>query len=108
MKQVICLAIIGLFIIGVLGVSLALDTQAVNVGNKICPISGEKISEKTKATYEHDDKIYNFCCPMCIDTFKKDPEKYINKVNEELKESAKEESSEGGSMEMPMGMHEGH
>jgi len=68
------------------------DTQnpslkAINAGNKICPVSGEKINEKTKATYEYNGKIYNFCCPMCIDEFKKDPEKYIEKVKEELNAS---------------------
>ena len=26
--------------------------KAVNVGNKICPVTGEKIDEKTKVTYE--------------------------------------------------------
>ena len=59
--------------------------EAVNVGNKICPVSGEKIDEKMKATYEYEGKIYNFCCPMCVEEFKKDPQKYINKVQEELK-----------------------
>ncbi len=54
-----------------------------DVGNKICPVSGEKINEKTKATYEYKGKIYNFCCAMCIDQFKKDPEKYIKKVEAE-------------------------
>jgi YHS domain-containing protein len=55
-----------------------------DVGNKICPVSGETIDEATKATYEYNGTIYNLCCPMCIDGFKKDPDKYIAKVNEEL------------------------
>ncbi|MBI1810454.1 MAG: YHS domain-containing protein [Nitrospirae bacterium] len=53
--------------------------KAEAVGNKICPVSGEKIDEKTKATYEYNGKIYNFCCPMCVEEFKKDPEKYNGK-----------------------------
>ena len=36
--------------------------------------------ESMKATYEHDGKIYNFCCPMCIDDFKRNPEKYAAKA----------------------------
>ncbi len=64
--------------------------KAVGVGNKICPVSGEKIDEKTKVTYEYKGKIYNFCCPMCIDEFKKDPEKYIKKLEEELQVESKE------------------
>jgi len=58
-------------------------SEAVDVGNKICPVTGEKINEKTEGTYEYQGKIYNFCCPMCIDNFKKDPEKYIKKIEEE-------------------------
>lgn len=47
---------------------------------KICPVSGDKIDEKTAQTYkyEYKGKIYNFCCQMCLEEFKKDPEKYIS------------------------------
>jgi YHS domain-containing protein len=55
------------------------------VGNQICPVTGLKIDEKTKATYEYQGKIYNFCCAMCIDPFKADSDKYIKKVEQELK-----------------------
>lgn len=58
--------------------------EAVNVGNKICPVSGEKINEKFKAVYEYQGKVYNFCCAGCIGKFKEDPEKYIKIVDEEL------------------------
>ena len=67
-------------------------SEAINVGNKICPVSGEKIEEKTKATYEYEGKVYNFCCTSCIDEFKKDPEKYIKKIEDELRAKSKEES----------------
>lgn len=63
----------------------AIPEKAVDAGNKICPVSGEKIVDNLKATYEYEGKIYNFCCPVCIDEFKKDPQKYIKKVEEELK-----------------------
>lgn len=55
-------------------------SKTVDAGNTICPVTGEKIEEASKATYEYAGKIYNFCCPMCIDEFKKDPEKYIAKI----------------------------
>jgi len=65
-----------------------------------------------KATYEYEGKIYNFCCPMCIDEFKKDPQKYIKKVNEELQaESKKETKKDKIIMSEPRisgGIHEGH
>jgi len=80
------------------GQAYAQDTKqgskAVDTGNKVCPISGEMIDESNKATYEYKGKIYNFCCPMCIPEFKKNPEKYI----------AKMEQSAGGEHSM----HEDH
>ncbi|MBI4972417.1 MAG: YHS domain-containing protein [Candidatus Omnitrophica bacterium] len=60
----------------------ATPQEAVNVGNKMCPVSGEKIDDKMKTTYEYEGKIYNFCCPGCIDEFKKEPQKYITKIKE--------------------------
>lgn len=59
------------------------EKGAINAGNKICPVTDSPIDEKTKATYEYKGKTYNFCCPMCIDEFKKDPEKYIEKIERE-------------------------
>lgn len=64
----------------------AVAQEAVNAGNKICPVSGEKVGQSgmAPATYEYKGKIYNFCCSECIEEFKNDPEKYIKKVEEEL------------------------
>ncbi|MBU1862620.1 MAG: YHS domain-containing protein [Candidatus Omnitrophica bacterium] len=76
-----------------------MGSEAVNIGNKICPVSGEKINQDLKATYEYEGKIYNFCCAACIDEFKNDPEKYIKKVEEELK---------GDSTDTDGHMHEEH
>jgi len=61
--------------------------ESTNVGNRICPVSGEKINEDTKATYEYEGKTYNFCCPMCIEEFKKDPGKYIKNIQKENTEA---------------------
>jgi len=74
-------------------------TEAVNVGNKICPVSGERIKEEEAFQVEHEGKIYNLCCKMCVKDFKKDPEKYIEKLKELEK---KEEESQAGHT------HEGH
>jgi len=67
-------------------------SKAVSVGNTVCPVTGEPVDNKT--TYEYKGKIYNFCCPKCIDAFKINPEKY----------SAKAEQSSG----VEYSMHEGH
>lgn len=59
------------------------DGDVIDVGNKICPVSGEKIGSHGKAyKVEHDGKSYNLCCKMCAKDFKKDPEKYIAKLKE--------------------------
>ncbi len=59
-------------------------SKAIDVGNKVCPVTGETIQEDTKATYAYKGKNYNFCCPMCIPEFKKNPEKYIAKAEQAL------------------------
>jgi YHS domain-containing protein len=75
-------------------VTRATTKAAVDVGNRICPVTGEEIEEKNKTTYEYKGKIYNFCCPACIDEFKKDPQKYIKKVKEELEAKSFEPGQE--------------
>ncbi|OGX18470.1 MAG: hypothetical protein A3K83_05630 [Omnitrophica WOR_2 bacterium RBG_13_44_8b] len=67
--------------------------EAVNVGNKICPVTDAEIDEKLKATYEYEGKIYNFCCADCIEEFKKNPEKYIKKIEEQKQAQPEEEKS---------------
>ncbi len=75
-------------------------TKAVETGNKICPVSGDKIpapGEKgtmgdnpIKVVYK--GKIYNLCCPMCLKDFKKNPEKYSKMADDEV---AKEKMMQG-------------
>jgi YHS domain-containing protein len=48
-----------------------------NVGNKICPVSGESVEGMGGAvSYEYKGKLYNMCCKMCSKDFEKDPEKF--------------------------------
>ena len=61
------------------------SSDPVVVGNQICPVMGVKIEEQSKVTYEYEGKIYNFCCHGCVEAFKRNPQKYIDKVGEELK-----------------------
>lgn len=49
----------------------------------VCPVSGEEIDKDTKITYEFKGKTYRFCCPDCAEAFKKDPEKYIDKIKKQ-------------------------
>lgn len=52
-------------------------SKVVEVGNKICPVSGEVAGEMGDIVkYEYNGKMYNLCCKACAKDFKKDPEKY--------------------------------
>ncbi len=72
-------------------------SKAVEVGNKICPVSGDKIpAPGEKGTmgdepvkYEYNGKIYNLCCPMCIKDFKKNPKKYSKIAEDEVAKEKK-------------------
>ena len=65
-----------------------------DAGNKFCPVRGEKIDEKTKVTYEYEGKTYNFCCAFCVDEFKRDPQKYLKKMEEQEQAAPKKEDTQ--------------
>ena len=75
----------------------------MEVGNKICPISGEKIIEGKESKVEYKGKIYNLCCSMCEKDFKKDPEAAIKKLEmmEKEKMEGKEEENDMDDDDMP-------
>ena len=56
--------------------------KAEEVGNRVCPVSGDKIKAGEEVKFEYEGKIYNFCCKMCIKDFKKNPQKYIKLLQE--------------------------
>lgn len=48
-----------------------------------CPVSGDEIKKsEAKGSCELDGKTYYFCCAECVDEFKKNPEKHIQKKTE--------------------------
>jgi YHS domain-containing protein len=59
---------------------------AAEIAQKICPVMGNPIDPNIYVDY-NGRRIY-FCCNMCPETFKKDPEKYIAKLNEQMKTGA--------------------
>ena len=62
----------------------------VEVGNKICPVSGDEVGEMGEIVKkEYKGKVYNFCCKMCLKDFDKDPEKYVKKVEEMMANEGK-------------------
>ena len=80
----------------------------VDVGNKICPISGEETGKMGPAkVVEYKGKKYNLCCAMCEKDFFKDPEAAVKKIEDSLAaegdedegteatENAQEDAAEG-------------
>ena len=61
--------------------SLTLAGSAFAKEQANCPVMGGKVNKEIYA--DHDGKRVYFCCAMCIDTFKKDPAKYLKKMEDE-------------------------
>lgn len=75
MKKVMTL---GLFLTLFLS-SLAYAAAVVDAANATCPVSGDKVSGKDFVEYE--GKKYGLCCPMCVNKFNKNPEKYLAEIS---------------------------
>lgn len=50
---------------------------------KTCVVSGEKLGEMGKPyVYQYEGREIQFCCKDCVKDFKKDPAKYVKKLDE--------------------------
>ena len=49
-------------------------SDIIDVGNKICPLTGENVDGKT--FYVYKGRRYGVCCPECGANFAQDPETY--------------------------------
>jgi len=57
---------------------------------KTCIISGDKLGEMGKPfVYVHEGREIKFCCKGCLKDFKKDPAKYVKKIDEEAAKAKK-------------------
>lgn len=57
------------------------DTVQEAVTQTKCPVMGGDINKEVFVDYK-GKRIY-FCCKACIETFNKDPEKYLKKMKED-------------------------
>ena len=48
--------------------------------NKFCAVEQDNPIDAKGGTYVYQGKTIGFCCPDCVDTFKKDPEKYMKTI----------------------------
>ena len=44
----------------------------------LCPVTGSAIDRSIQV--DHDGKRVYFCCPGCVEAFKKSPDKYVRKL----------------------------
>lgn len=63
------------------GAGFAADSPAPGLGQAVCPVMGGKTNPNLYADYQ-GQRVY-FCCPGCVDAFKKDPERYLKKMKEQ-------------------------
>jgi YHS domain-containing protein len=57
---------------------------------KTCPTDDEKLgSMGTPYTFVHEGREIKLCCSGCLDDFKKDPAKYIKKIEAAEKKEKK-------------------
>lgn len=79
-KKLLAVALLAMFLVPT---AVFADEKAVDAGNKLCPISGEPVSEGSFVEYQ--GKRYGLCCPGCAKEFLKDPEKYLAVLAEKEK-----------------------
>lgn len=57
----------------------------VEIAQKTCPVMGGAI--KKDVYTDHKGRRVYFCCAGCIDAFKKDPDKYLAKIDAEIQKA---------------------
>lgn len=74
----------------------AVAAEPVEVGNKLCPVTGEEVGKMEEIVhYEYKGKIYNLCCDMCKKDFSKDPEKFSKIADESIEAADQKAESQG-------------
>ncbi len=68
--------------------------QAEKIQQKLCPVMGLDIDKDVYVDYK-DRRVY-LCCAMCRKKFAADPEKYIAKLDQQLKEASDKDSPKTG------------
>ncbi|MCQ9205877.1 MAG: TRASH domain-containing protein [Omnitrophica bacterium] len=89
MKKNIYLISISLAIMLIINALIIMAAPAIEFGNKICPVSNERLIAGEVIKYEYRGVVYNVCCKMCLKDFKKNPEKYIKKLKAQKEEAEK-------------------
>lgn len=86
-----------LLILSVVAFVFALSSYANQQTDEMvkCAVGGKEMKKsEAKITYEYKGETYYFCCDNCIESFKKNPEKYINQEGHERQEHAHQHGEE--------------
>ena len=84
-------AIVAISIITGAFVALAADQKPPKASNekvvpytlKVCVVSGDKLGEMGKPyVFTNETREIKLCCKDCLKTFKKEPAKYVKKIEE--------------------------
>jgi hypothetical protein len=84
-------AIVAISIIGGTFITLAADQKPAKPSNekvtpytlKVCVVSGDKLGEMGKPyVFTNDTREIKLCCKDCLKPFKKEPAKYVKKIEE--------------------------
>lgn len=80
-RRILCAVVALFFVCAVAAPLMAVDTAEKGKPQTICPVMGGKIDKKVYADYQ-GKRVY-FCCSSCREEFKKDPDKYIKKLEDQ-------------------------
>ena len=91
MKKLLAIALVVMFLMPAalpqaFAAKETVQAGITDVGNKLCPVSGDPVSGKNFVTYH--GKRYGLCCPMCEGPFLKNPKKYIAQMKVKERVSA--------------------
>jgi len=73
-----------------------IDAQLKDYPLDTCVVAGGKLgSMGDPINYVHEGRLVRFCCKGCIGAFKKDPAKYLKKVDEAASSKVEKKSASG-------------
>ena len=92
LKTLTALVLIGSYVVAPLGVFAAekKNDKAKAYPLDKCVVSDEKLGEMGKPyVFTHEGREIQLCCKSCLKDFKKDPAKYVKKIEEAEKNAKK-------------------